>query len=368
MKDTRFGIEIELTGITREKAAQTAAAFLGGTVRQSGNRYTVTAPGGRVWKVVSDGSIAPQRKERGQRLSADNDYKVELVSPILTYDADIQTVQELVRRLRKAGGFTNSSTGIHIHLDGAPHTPRSIRNFVNIIASKNDLFYKALQIEPGRMSYCKKMDTYLVKRMNQQKPKTLQHIAHIWYEGYNGSQYSHYHASRYHFLNLHSFFHGNRTVELRGFNAGKDGKLHAGNGSNMNLPQMAMRCPTAKVVGTARLHGYRLLFRGQDGGAVATVERFKGGQVPVVLWSITPADEAALDRYEGWPRLYRKEKVKVKMDGEMVRAMVYIMNEGRAIGMPSRSYFGAIKAGYASAGLDTKPLYKALIAALEKGL
>ena len=225
MKNARFGIEIEFTGITRMEAAQTAHAFLGG--RRNGE--TVIAPDGRAWKFVYDSSITPQRKERGQRLEADNDYKVELVSPILTYDADIETIQELVRRLRKAGGVTNATTGIHIHLDGAPHTPRSIRNFINIIASKNDLFYKALQIEPARMSYCKKMDAYLVERMNRQRPKTMQHIQRIWYEGYNGSQNSHYHASRYHFLNLHSFFQGsNRTVELRGFNAGRDGKLHAG--------------------------------------------------------------------------------------------------------------------------------------------
>lgn len=78
-------------------------------------------------------------------------------------------MQGLVRRLRKAGGFTNHSCGIHVHLDGANHTPRSIRNFVNIITSHNDLFYKALQIEPERMNYCKKMDAYLVERMNRVK-------------------------------------------------------------------------------------------------------------------------------------------------------------------------------------------------------
>ena len=107
----------------------------------------------------------------------------------------------------------------------APTTRRaSIRNFVNIIASHNDLFYKALQIAPERMRYCKKMDAYLVERMNRVKPKTLAQIESVWYEGYRGSRNRHYHDSRYHFLNLHSFFNGNHTVELRGFN----GTLHAG--------------------------------------------------------------------------------------------------------------------------------------------
>lgn len=173
---------------------------------------------------MSDASIYCQMRSGRRQVPADTSYSVELVSPILLYREDIDTVQGLARRLRKAGGFANDTCGIHIHLDGSNHTARSIRNFVNIIASHNDLFYKALQIAPERMRYCKKMDAYLVERMNRIKPKTLAQIESIWYEGYRGSRNRHYHDSRYHFLNLHSFFHGNHTVELRGFN----GTLHAG--------------------------------------------------------------------------------------------------------------------------------------------
>ena len=222
-----FGIEIEFTGITRQKAAEIAAAYLNGQGRSLGDYYDtqrITAPDGRVWKFMYDGSIDCQRKEQGRIVQANKKYSVELVSPVLLYREDIDTLQGLVRRLRKAGGFANPSCGIHIHLDGSNHTPRSIRNFVNIIASHNDLFYKALQIEPERMRYCKKMDVWLVHRMNQAKPTTFADIEAIWYEGYRENRNQHYHSSRYHFLNLHSFFHGHQTVELRGFN----GTLHAG--------------------------------------------------------------------------------------------------------------------------------------------
>lgn len=215
-----FGIEIECTGITRTRAAEVAAEFLGGQV--SGTN--VTAPDGRVWKFTYDGSITCRKKEHGRLIPAGSEYSVEMVSPILSYREDIGTLQELVRRLRKAGAVAGKTEGIHIHLNGSNHTPRSIRNFVNIIASRNDLFYKALQIEPERMRYCKKMDEYMVDRMNQSKPKTFEQIEAIWYEGYAGSRSGRYHDSRYHFLNLHSFFHGHRTVELRGFNS----ELHAG--------------------------------------------------------------------------------------------------------------------------------------------
>ena len=227
MFNNRFGIEIEFTGITRTKAAKAAAEFLGGTLHETYDGYDtkkITAPDGRVWKIVYDASVNAERKEGTRIIGADGEYKAELVSPILSYHEDIATVQELIRRLRKAGAFTNSSTGIHIHLDGASHTPRSLRNFINIIASKNDLFYKALQIEPARMRFCKKMDSVLVTRMNQRKPQSIEQIAAIWYDGYSERRSRHYHESRYHFLNLHSFFQGNRTVELRGFNS----TLHAG--------------------------------------------------------------------------------------------------------------------------------------------
>ena len=229
MFGNRFGIEVEFTGITRKQAADVAAEFLGGQASYIGGAYgdyAVAAPDGRVWKIVYDGSVKPKRKERGRVMDAGYDYKAELVSPILTYREDIGTLQELVRRLRKAGAFSGSGSGcgIHIHLDGAPHTPKSVRNFVNIIASKNDLFYKALQIEPDRMRYCKKMDSYLVERMNSRRPQKFEQIESIWYEGYTGSRDGRYHDSRYHFLNLHSFFTDNHTIELRGFNS----ELHAG--------------------------------------------------------------------------------------------------------------------------------------------
>lgn len=227
MLSSKFGLEVEFTGIPLPDAAETVARFLGGTVDVTGDYYdthTITTPNGRVWKVMYDGSIHCQKKEGRKTISASSSYSVELVSPILLYREDINLVQALARRLRKAGGFVNKSCGIHIHLDGSNHTPRSIRNFVNIIYAHNDLLYKSLQIAPERMRYCKKMDAILVERMNEVKPKTLEQIESIWYENYGGNRNGHYHQSRYHFLNLHSFFHGNHTVELRGFNS----TLHAG--------------------------------------------------------------------------------------------------------------------------------------------
>ena len=137
-------------------------------------------------------------------------------------------------------------------------------------------------------------------------------------------------------------------------------KLYLAYGSNLNLEQMAYRCPAAKPAGTSTLKDYRLLFRGAYGGAVATVEPCEGKSVPVLLWDITPADEAALDRYEGFPYLYRKENVKVKLGGKTVSAMVYIMNDGRDINPPGRYYYNIIRQGYLDCGFNTGVLAEAL--------
>ena len=132
-------------------------------------------------------------------------------------------------------------------------------------------------------------------------------------------------------------------------------RLYIAYGSNLNLPQMEQRCPYAKVVGASEIKNYELLFRG-----VATVEPKEGATVPVLLWKIEPLDEAELDRYEGWPHLYRKEMMDVELDGKTVSAMVYIMTPGHEFGAPSDCYTGVIREGYKSAGFDTQVLDDAI--------
>ena len=230
MLDTRFGIEIEMTGITRKKAAETLAGFFGTVAEYTGTSYetyTVKDRDGRTWKLMRDGSIRCQlTNERGIRdFTAADRYSVELVTPILTYENDIEMLQEIVRTLRKAGAFTNDSCGIHIHLDGKGHTVRSLRNFISIIYARNDLFYRALGVNSERARYCQSLDERLVNAIRLRNPKTMKELENIWYNGASeSSRRRHYNDTRYHFLNLHSFFHGNKTVELRGFNS----TLHAG--------------------------------------------------------------------------------------------------------------------------------------------
>lgn len=140
----------------------------------------------------------------------------------------------------------------------------------------------------------------------------------------------------------------------------KSETLYIAYGSNLNLPQMALRCPTAKVVGTSEIKDYELLFRGGRNSAVATVEPLKGSNVPVLLWKLKERDLQALDRYEGYPSFYRKEILDVEMRGKTVPAMVYIMNDGQPFGSPSDYYLNTILEGYQSASFDTEFLEQAV--------
>ena len=137
-------------------------------------------------------------------------------------------------------------------------------------------------------------------------------------------------------------------------------RLYIAYGSNLHLPQMAFRCPTAKAVGASEVKGYELLFRGGSRGAVATIEPLEGSSVPVLLWKIRPQDELSLDRYEGYPSFYRKEMLEVELNGKPVNAMVYIMNDGREFGAPSDFYLHTIAEGYETAGFDTDFLDQAV--------
>lgn len=123
---------------------------------------------------------------------------------------------------RAGGARVNDSCGLHVHVDASSHTPQTLRNIVNIMASKEDLLYKTLQVQVNREEYCLKADTRFLEELNHKRPRTMEEVEELWYNG-RGSRYHHYDISRYHALNLHSVF-SKGTIEFRMFNS----TLHAG--------------------------------------------------------------------------------------------------------------------------------------------
>ena len=211
-----------MTGITRETAARVIAGHFNTTATHIGgsyDTYSVRSPDGRQWNLVRDQSIDRQNS-RGR--TERHEYSVEMATPICKYD-DITTIQEIVRKLRAAGAKVNDSCGIHVHVDASKHDVGTLRNLVNIMASKEDLLYKALDVEVDRERYCKKVDTKFLEELNKKRPKQMAELEDIWYDGYGYNRHAHYNPSRYRALNLHSVF-TKGTVEFRLFNS----TLHAG--------------------------------------------------------------------------------------------------------------------------------------------
>ena len=134
-----------MTGITRSTAAKVIAGYFHTEATHVGgcyDAYSVRDNDGRMWKIMRDASV---RCENRSGQNASSLYSVEFVTPICNYD-DIETIQELVRKLRGAGARVNSSCGLHCHINAAPHTPKTLRNIVNIMAAKEDLLYKTLKV------------------------------------------------------------------------------------------------------------------------------------------------------------------------------------------------------------------------------
>lgn len=226
LKDQYFGVEIEMTGISREKAAQKVGQMFGSSPRYTASHQSwwIEDREGKKWKFSYDGSIRCYRKENGRKVRATSDYSTEMVSPKLSYD-EMGKLQEVVRCLRHAGAFVNESCGMHVHVDASNHTPRSLKNALTIMYSKEDILFKALRVQTSReQNYCQKVRPVVLEKIRKMpnSTMTLEQFKQVWY-GDENQEHSHYHWSRYYALNLHAVF-DKGTLEWRCF----ESTLHAG--------------------------------------------------------------------------------------------------------------------------------------------
>ena len=143
-------------------------------------------------------------------------------------------------------------------------------------------------------------------------------------------------------------------------------------GSNLNIPQMRWRCPSARIIGTSEIPDYRLLFKGSETGAFLSIEPSQGDSVPVGVWEVTAEDELALDHYEGYPKFYYKAEMELPVTGirsgrtRMRTVFVYIMDEARPFGIPAKYYVDTCRQGYRAFGFDQKKLTEAIQVSAEE--
>ena len=212
MKDLRFGVEIETVGLSQVALARTIQSVVGGTV-DIFSLTTVRMEDGRTWKAVPDGSLT------GAHYGGSCG---EVVSPILTY-ADLEKLQEIVRAIRRSGGRVDSSTGIHVHVDGQKFKARNLKTLALLVYNRERCIEAALGISGSsrRERYCKPVAKEFVDRLATAR-NTMRSLNAAWY-GMHQRFPSRYDHTRYHGLNFNSLFYRG-TIEFRYFN----GSLHAG--------------------------------------------------------------------------------------------------------------------------------------------
>ncbi len=137
--------------------------------------------------------------------------------------------------------------------------------------------------------------------------------------------------------------------------------LYAAYGRFLKIGLMRQCCPYARLVGTGKIEGYELEFRGDDYDADATIIENEKSTVPVAVWSLGGRAKVNLDYCEYYPSLFRKATIPVKMDdGRTVECMAYVMNQEMGHGIATFHDREDIADGYEDHGFDTDILVKAL--------
>lgn len=215
MKELNYGVEIETIKRTRESTAKAIQSVVGGNVQYVGgpyDSYEVIALDGRKWKVVADSSLS----------EVPSHLRAEIVTPILHWD-DLETLQQVVRAIRRNGNKVSGQCGMHIHVGTEAFTPKSIANFAKIFYKQEPLILQAFGVNRERLQhYTKPLSDEFIQRLEAKRPRTEHDLNEAWYGRYNARP-EHYDRSRYATINIHSIFY-RKTLELRFF----ESSLHGG--------------------------------------------------------------------------------------------------------------------------------------------
>jgi len=205
MKKLTWGVEIECVGLPRYRCAEVVAAATGGRVEGE----AVVLTDGRRWNIVRDGSLS------GGELSA------EVVSPIMKWE-DMEMFQKVIRALRTAGARVDSSCGQHVHVGLQGVDSKGVANVLRTAYRFEEVIIAAGGVQERRLNhYCKRTSAEKVEAISK-GALSVGGLNRAWY-GREVAYPTRYDSSRYHGVNLNSFFLRG-TVEFRWF----EGTLHAG--------------------------------------------------------------------------------------------------------------------------------------------
>ena len=213
IKNESFGVEIECIGTDRVKIARKLAAFFETEyIYTIDDIFEISDKEQRIWKIVWDSSLCNDT----------NDIGAEVVTPVL-YSDDIPLLKDVVDIIKATGAVTDSSCGLHVHVGGNGLKCRELKNIINLVYTRQNILENSLQINSSRINrYCRKFTNAFVKAFNS--ASCCSELEDVWYQflGNGDRREIHYNDSRYHLVNLHSFFNGYGTIEFRLFNGTVD--------------------------------------------------------------------------------------------------------------------------------------------------
>ena len=253
IKKIQFGIEIEFTGISKQMTLDAIRSVVGGVPSNSSSMSNILTSDGRKWTVVYDSSISSRITTDGvisaitnymrvnritslastadmnRHLTRANDTfngthtnQVEFITPICKFE-DIEVIQKIIRAIKKLGGITNESCGIHMHVGLQSMNYRTARNAIQMFGHAESEIFKIFKPHSHRTRYCAKMPNSLIDICESTRGNTSDQIR----AKFRGTSSSNTAIGKYRALNVSNIFgsiSSKSTIEFRLFNS----TLHAG--------------------------------------------------------------------------------------------------------------------------------------------
>lgn len=202
-RNRKFGLEVEFQGSTERVLAELVSRGLA----QSRSMSNYSQNSDTYWIVKGDASV-----ERGG----------ELVSPPLLMDDPDQRgqVAKAVEALTAAGVQPHQTAGIHVHINASDLDGKQVVGVARTFTKFEDQIYRIASsgwLTVRNYRWCKPIERATVEKIA--KARTKEQLATAWYGAREAHHMSgHGHHSRYHGLNLHSYFYRG-TIEFRIFNS-----------------------------------------------------------------------------------------------------------------------------------------------------
>lgn len=269
LEDLVFGIEIEMTGVSRAAAIRLLKeALLEHRIVKYVNNNKITTLDNRIWKIVNDTSITPvvsisQITDRNYLTREDirivdqliKSATIELVTPKCTLK-DWHIIRTILKKFRNNGARVNESCGIHIHVDATHYDGAFLHKLSYVVMSYEPIIYEILGTHRNRkFRYCLPMNRFFKSYINMEAKGrmgrvTLEALKNIW-------RSPHMEAHRYHGLNLENVLNPDDkcTVEFRYFNS----TLHAGKIRSYLYLVAALlnKAHSIKAISDVRFRSYR---------------------------------------------------------------------------------------------------------------